>query len=167
MNAKLVKHIIRVHTFVSLSWSKFFFRKRTSFEPQSLSKRFASESVVDSRVRTTDNKLPSKVDRTNRNRSRTFTISTEEIYSAWGYRARPGHIAADPDVLKELEKRTRLKKSESVDNNVMRTKDNYHISFYEPVAENIEIDTKKELLKRAQNQLTGTACILFNLILLG
>lgn len=129
-------------------------RKRTSFEPQNLSKRFATDTGVESKIRTTDNKLAPKIDRANRNRSRTFTISTEEIYSAWGYRARPGQIAADPDVLKDMEKRNILRKSESVDNSVLRTKDNYHISFYEPVSDNIEIDSKAELLKRAQNQLT-------------
>lgn len=120
-----------------------------------MSKRFATETGVESKIRTTDNKLAPKIDRANRNRSRTFTISTEEIYSAWGYRARPGQIAADPDVLKDMEKRNILRKSESVDNSVLRTKDNYHISFYEPVSDNIEIDSKAELLKRAQNQLTG------------
>lgn len=127
-------------------------RKRTSFEPQNLGKRFASDSGEVKKP--SDGKMIPKIDRTNRNRSRTFTISTEEIYSAWGYRARPGSIAADPNVLKDLEKRTSIKKIESVDNSVLRTKDQYHISFYEPISEHVEIERKAELMKGAQTQLT-------------
>lgn len=129
-------------------------RKRASFEPQNLGKRFVTDLSVESRNKPTDTKLQPKVDRTNRSRSRTFTIPTEEIYNAWGYRARPGQIAADPSMLKELQKRTSIKKTDNVDNSVLRTKDNYHISFYQPVAEHIEIENKPDLLKGAQSQLT-------------
>lgn len=120
-----------------------------------LSKRFVTDSSVESRNKPADTKLQPKVDRTNRSRSRTFTIPTEEIYNAWGYRARPGQIAADPSMLKELQKRTCIKKTDNVDNSVLRTKDNYHISFYQPVAEHIEIENNTDLLKGAQSQLTG------------
>ena len=140
-------------TVPSQNTEKSMKRKRVSLDPQNLSKRFAADAN-EVRKSTGDVKMIPKIDRTNRNRSRTFTISTEEIYSAWGYRARPGQVSADPSVLKDLEKRTSIKRIDSVDNSVLRTKDMYHISYYEPISEHIEIEKKADLVKGAESQLT-------------